>query len=139
MSGVAAPLRGACRVVTVSALLAALTLTSCSWFRHGNAAKGCREPQFNTNTTSLPSLRVPEGLDPPDTHNGVKIPQLTSTERVRGKDEPCLSLPPDYGNPVATPGMLQPPPGPLPPGSQSPASPGRTGQRPGRGGRAPPN
>ena len=136
MSGVhAAPWRGAGRAASAMALLAALTLTGCSWFRHGNAAKGCREPQFNTNVNSLPPLQVPPGLDPPDTHNGVKIPQLTTAERVRGRDEPCLPLPPEYGNPVATPGMLAPPPGPQaqPPAPQSP----RTGGR-GRG-RAPPN
>jgi hypothetical protein len=122
----AAALRGAGRAAAIS--VAVVLLSGCSWFRHHSAAESCSEPQFTTNVGSLPPLRVPEGLDPPDTHNGVHIPQLARQERVRGKNEPCLSLPPPYGNPVATPGMLQPPPGPTgpQPGSDTP---GR--QRPG--------
>jgi uncharacterized lipoprotein len=136
MSRSQAVLRGAGRLAIVMPM-AVLLLTGCSWFRHHNAAQSCSEPKVTTNIGSLPPLRVPEGLDPPDTHNGVHIPALAGTEHVRGKNEPCLSLPPPYGNPVATPGMLQPPPGPAgaQPGS---AAPGRTGQRPGRD-RQPPN
>jgi hypothetical protein len=124
------------RRVTVAMALA-VVLAGCSWFRHGNAATSCSEPQLAAaNAQTLPPLRAPEGLDPPDTHNGVHIPALAGTERVRGKNEPCLSLPPSYGNPVATPGMLQPPPAPQP--APTTATPG-TNESPGSGGRAPLN
>jgi hypothetical protein len=80
------------------ALLISVTcaLSGCQLFRH-HRSQGCREPQVTSNIDSLPPLRVPAGLDPPDTRNGVRIPQLNEPERSRAKTEPCLSEPPSYG------------------------------------------
>jgi len=67
----------------------------CSWLHHGKRAK-CREPTIGTNAKNLPPLRVPSGLDAPDTRNAVKIPPLTEPEHPRGLRDPCLSSPPSY-------------------------------------------
>jgi uncharacterized lipoprotein len=57
----------------------------------------------------LPPLKAPPELDPPDTRNALKVPPLDTPERIRGKDEPCLDVPPPYSTPKA--------PAPQPPAS----------------------
>jgi len=80
-------------VAVVAMILAASS--GCSWFHHGSRAK-CREPTIGANAKNLPPLKVPEGLDVPDTRNAVKIPPLNEPEHPRGLKDPCLSSPPSY-------------------------------------------
>jgi uncharacterized lipoprotein len=47
----------------------------------------------------LPPLKAPPGLDPPDTRNALKVPPLDAPERLRGKNEPCLDIPPPFTTP----------------------------------------
>ena len=47
----------------------------------------------------LPPLKAPPGLDAPDTRNALKIPPLETPERIRGKNEPCLDIPPPFTTP----------------------------------------
>ena len=49
----------------------------------------------------VPPLQAPAGLDPPNTRNALKIPPLNTPERIRGKDEPCLDIPPPFATPKA--------------------------------------
>jgi uncharacterized lipoprotein len=72
-----------------------LALSGCSWFHHGNRAK-CREPVIGAGARNLPPLKVPAGLDAPDTRNAIKIPPLTEPEAPRSLKDPCLSSPPSY-------------------------------------------
>ena len=51
----------------------------------------------------LPPLQAPAGLEAPDTRNALKVPPLNTPERVRGKDEPCLDIPPPFASPKASP------------------------------------
>jgi uncharacterized lipoprotein len=44
----------------------------------------------------MPPLKAPPGLETPDTRNALKVPPLNTPERVRGKDEPCLDVPPPF-------------------------------------------
>jgi uncharacterized lipoprotein len=44
----------------------------------------------------LPPLQAPPGLDAPNTRNALKVPPLNTPERIRGKDEPCLDIPPPF-------------------------------------------
>ena len=47
----------------------------------------------------LPPLKAPPDLDPPNTRNALKVPPLDTPERIRGKNEPCLDVPPPYSTP----------------------------------------
>jgi len=75
--------------------LAALALSGCSW-RHRNRVSSCRENTVVTEAKNLPALKVPPGLDTPDTRNAIKVPELAEPERAHSKHEPCLSRPPSY-------------------------------------------
>jgi hypothetical protein len=57
---------------------------------------GCVEKPFSQNTETRLPLKVPEGLSAPDTRNAIRVPDLTSPERMRARSEPCLSRPPSY-------------------------------------------
>jgi hypothetical protein len=114
-------------------------LSGCSVYNslfHRSHDHGCSEKPFSGNTESVPGLVVPEGLSPPDTRNGIKIPTLNEPERVRAKNEPCLAQPPSYatGTSIAVPvrsgaPMGAPAPAPIPapvspvPGPLSPEPP----------------
>jgi len=49
----------------------------------------------------LPPLKAPPGLEAPNTRNGLKVPPLNTPERIRGKNEPCLDIPPPFSTPKA--------------------------------------
>ena len=70
------------------------TQTSCSWMHHGQAR--CREPAIGGNSKDLPPLKVPAGLDAPDTRNAIKVPPLNEPEVPRVPSDPCLSQPPSF-------------------------------------------
>jgi uncharacterized lipoprotein len=86
------------RIAGVLVLLAALLLVdSCSVMRRFTGSGKCREPVVPAAAEAAP-LRVPAGLDAPDTRNAVKVPPLGEPEQPRGKKDPCLSQPPSYGS-----------------------------------------
>jgi len=72
-----------------------LTLSGCSWLHHKRASS-CRELTVVGQTKSNPPLRVPPGLDAPDTRNAIKVPELNEPEQPRLPTDPCLSRPPDF-------------------------------------------
>ena len=76
--------------------LATLTLGGCVFGHHRNKAASCKEPVIGAEARNLPPLKVPPGLDAPDTRNSIRIPELTEPERARGPGDPCLSRPPKY-------------------------------------------
>ena len=76
-------------------LVATLALLgSCSWFHHGAAQ--CRELGGLSGLANGPALKIPPGLDQPDTRGAVRVPELNEPEQPRGKKDPCLSMPPSY-------------------------------------------
>lgn len=79
-------------------------LSGCVFFqrRHRHSI-GCTEHPFAGNSESRGPLKMPEGLTPPDTRNGVKIPELKVAEHVRPKSQPCLDIPPSYATSEAKP------------------------------------
>ena len=87
----------------VGVLVCALTVlasTGCVWLRHGRqSGPTCRDPAVTGDTRNFPPLRVPAGLDAPDTRNAIKVPPLPETARARLPDEPCLTDPPSFGGP----------------------------------------
>jgi uncharacterized lipoprotein len=46
-----------------------------------------------------PPLQAPPGLDAPNTRNALKVPPLNTPERVRGRNEACLDMPPPFTSP----------------------------------------
>lgn len=75
-----------------------LLLGSCSWF-HRSSRHGCREPDIARSAATLPPLRVPAGLDAPDTRNAIQVPPLTTPAQPRSANDPCLSVPPSFKAP----------------------------------------
>jgi len=73
------------------------------------AVSGCKSRMESCNQSNkdyagakeLPPLKAPPGLDTPNTRNALKVPPLTTPERVRGKNEPCLDIPPPFTSPKA--------------------------------------
>lgn len=70
-------------------------LTGCHPFRHLTYA--CHKPQVYMRATSIPPLKVPTGLDTPDTTNALHLPALNEpAPPARKGREPCLDEPPSY-------------------------------------------
>lgn len=124
MSGLS-PLRSA----ALGAVLGCTLLSGCSFWRahtpfhRHNSAGGCTEKPFNGNTETRPPLVVPAGMSAPDTRGSVKIPELNTPERVRGKAEPCLEEPPTYGGYTVRPPTRLVPPATPPDASAVPPAP----------------
>ena len=75
----------------------AVMASSCSWMHHGKHRHAkCMEPNIGAQARSLPPLKVPAGMDSPDTRNAIKVPPLTEPEQPRSAQDPCLSAPPSY-------------------------------------------
>lgn len=76
-------------------LVVALTsLAGCSWFHQGSPK--CREPVMKAGLENGAGLKLPAGLDTPDTRGAVRVPELNEPEQPRGAKDPCLSMPPAY-------------------------------------------
>jgi hypothetical protein len=70
-------------------------LAGCHPFRHLTYA--CHKPQVYMHATSIPSLKVPTGLDAPDTTNALHLPPLNEPAPPQRKGrEPCLDEPPPF-------------------------------------------
>jgi hypothetical protein len=53
-----------------------------------------------TKSTSIAPLRVPLGIDPPDTRSGLQLPALNEPALPpRGPRDPCLDEPPKFTEP----------------------------------------
>jgi opacity protein-like surface antigen len=61
----------------------------------------CPEPAISPDVKNMPPLRVPPGLDAPDTRNAIKVPPLTEPQLARAPTDPCLSSPPSFGKQLA--------------------------------------
>jgi hypothetical protein len=113
-------------LVVCCAMLPLLSGCTIPFFHRHNKDAGCHEKPFSQNTDNRPPLKVPEGMDAPDTRSAIRVPELDTPERVRAKNEPCLSKPPNYfgssaSNPASAPGSPPPEGVPLPTPSSLPA------------------
>jgi uncharacterized lipoprotein len=72
-----------------------LALGGCSVIR--SKTNACHNKQPYMSASSVASLRIPPGLDVPDTTNALHIPDLKdpAPPARKGKD-PCLDEPPAY-------------------------------------------
>lgn len=87
----------------VGAVMCALIMlgaSGCASLHHKKSkgsAPHCPEPPITSDVTNMPPLRVPPGLDAPDTRNAIKVPALTEPQVARARTDPCLSAPPSFG------------------------------------------
>ena len=71
-------------------------IDGCHFFR-GAGAKACHGPQPYQKAQSVLPLKVPVGLDAPDTTNGLRLPALNEpAPPPRSGKQPCLDEPPPY-------------------------------------------
>ncbi len=77
-------------------LLVLLPLVGCHVFRNA-AAKACHGPQPYQKAQSVPPLKIPTGLDAPDTTNALRLPALNEPPPPpRTGKQPCLDEPPPF-------------------------------------------
>ena|SRR6516165_7104372 len=63
----------------------------------GATAKACHGPQPYQKATTVAPLKIPGGLDAPDTTNALKLPTLNEpAPAARKGNQPCLDEPPPF-------------------------------------------
>jgi uncharacterized lipoprotein len=80
--------------------LAVLALTGCKTLFKGES---CDKPQIYEAAQSQAALKVPAGLEAPDTRAALRIPELNEPARPRKVGDPCLDEPPKFAPPKAVP------------------------------------
>ncbi|MEZ5499377.1 MAG: hypothetical protein R3E77_08100 [Steroidobacteraceae bacterium] len=77
----------------IIALLAALfsQLGACRYL-----AYDCHKPALYQQAQSIAPLKVPAGLEAPDTSNALRIPEVVAPAAPAGSDGPCLESPPEF-------------------------------------------
>lgn len=60
----------------------------------------CRKPQAHATAQDLPPLRMPAGLDGPDTRAALAIPALNEPEAPHDPKGPCMDEPPAITSPI---------------------------------------
>ncbi len=78
-------------MTTLACVVAATGLSGCRLF-----AENCHAPQDYQSATSVPSLKVPDGLNAPQTRGALKIPDVPVSGRKRGAGDACLDEPPSF-------------------------------------------
>jgi len=63
----------------------------------------CNNPQGYEDAHSVAPLKIPVGLDAPNTRNAMRIPDLNEPVAPRGPDAPWLGEPPPEANVPRTP------------------------------------
>jgi uncharacterized lipoprotein len=87
-------------VVILSAVLAASALAGCK----SGKKTVCRQSNKDyAGAKEMPPLKAPSGLEAPDARKAMKVPDLATPERPRGKDEACLDAPPPFATPTQKP------------------------------------
>jgi uncharacterized lipoprotein len=87
-------MKSVCRIVALAALL--LPLGGCHLVR-AISSNACNDTQGYMKQRSVEPLKIPTGLDAPDTTNALRLPQLNEPAPPprRGKG-PCLDAPPPF-------------------------------------------
>jgi uncharacterized lipoprotein len=83
----------------VGAAVLALAVAGC-----GSLFKAtCAKPEDYAAVPDNPPLKIPAGLNAPDTRSAVPIPALKEPERPRSAAEPCIDKPPRFAEPKPPP------------------------------------
>lgn len=76
-------------------VLPLLALCGCKAMLPG--VEDCAAPRPFDSAREVPPLRVPDGLDLPNTRNALRIPEVAAPERP--PSDRCLDYPPRFRNP----------------------------------------
>ncbi|HVC31851.1 MAG TPA: hypothetical protein VND24_11740 [Steroidobacteraceae bacterium] len=77
-----------------------LSLGGCNTIHRLSRENTCNKPQPYMGASSIPPLRIPPGLDAPDTSHALVVPKLDEpAPPPRGPTDPCLSAPPSFNVP----------------------------------------
>lgn len=69
-----------------------------------NVGGSCHDPKPYMKAQTTPPLKIPAGLDSPDTANALQVPALdTPVPPPRKKTDPCLDEPPPFNVPKQAP------------------------------------
>jgi uncharacterized lipoprotein len=80
-------------------------MSGCHALRNASS-RACHAPQQYQKAQTVPPLKIPAGLDAPDTSNALRLPSLNEPgPPVRKGTEPCLDEPPPFKvtHPAKTP------------------------------------
>jgi uncharacterized lipoprotein len=80
-------------------LFAAIALGGCHYIRSIGLAGSCHSPQEYQRAQQVAPIRVPPGLDNPNTQGALTIPDANSNIPPRGPNQPCLEEPPKFQPP----------------------------------------
>lgn len=108
-------------VITIACVLSVAAMSGCK-----SRMESCSQNDKDyAGAKEVPPLQAPPGLDAPNTRNALKVPPLNTPERRRGKNEPCLDIPPPFTSQKTTPAApaTAPPPVPVPAPETAPAEP----------------
>jgi uncharacterized lipoprotein len=81
-------------IARVLGLAALPLLGGCHWLARTNS---CHNTQAYQNAQSVAPLKIPAGLDAPETTNALRIPPLNEpAPPPRSGKDPCLDAPPKF-------------------------------------------
>jgi uncharacterized lipoprotein len=78
-------------------VVVASLLSGCGFFRA--SSESCRDDALYAGAREEAPLRIPPGLQAPDTRNALKVPDLNVPEAPRAAGAGCLDAPPPYSTP----------------------------------------
>jgi hypothetical protein len=93
------------RVALIGVLIALTGLAGCHPLQAlRNVGGSCHDVKPYMKAGSVASLKIPPGLDTPDTASALHIPVLNAPEPPpRKRDDPCLDEPPPFKVPKQAP------------------------------------
>jgi uncharacterized lipoprotein len=77
----------------------AVTASGCKSLLH---SKACLKPGAYVDARNEQPLKVPAGMDAPDTRGALKIPDVSQPAKVRTAADGCLDAPPKFEAPKAS-------------------------------------
>jgi uncharacterized lipoprotein len=77
-------------------ILAAAAVPLCGCHLFSKLTPDCHTPQEYQRALQMAPLKVPEGMDTPNTQSALPIPNIDITPPPPGPHDACLDVPPHY-------------------------------------------
>jgi len=92
------------RLALVASVFALIGLTGCHPLQRFRGGGACHDTKPYMKAGSVAPLKIPAGLDTPDTANALHIPALNAPPAPpRKRTDPCLDEPPPFNVPKQAP------------------------------------